>query len=90
MSEEHHFKEPDQRQQPLAGHINRLPLESVELLQVRGDEAKIHNSNKSSAEDTYIAGSKLALVMVALCASMFLVALVSYLLLSKTKVRYNL
>lgn len=61
-----------------ADHIVNGPSsETHELKQTDRTAAKSEATGSSSAETTYVAGSKLLLIMVALCATMFLVALVS-------------
>lgn len=61
-----------------ADHIINGPSpETHELKQTNGTDTKSEATGSSPAEATYVAGSKLVLIMVALCATMFLVALVS-------------
>lgn len=48
-----------------------------ELKQTKDTATEKEAADSSPADGTYAAGSKLALIVIALCASMFLVALVS-------------
>lgn len=74
-----------------ADHIVNGPSpETHEPKHTNGTAAKSEATGGSSAEAKYVAGSKLLLIMVALCATMFLVALVSLDTVSGEKKQWGL
>lgn len=70
--------ESSNNRQLSASHTNGPSLGTHELKPTEETATKKETSGSSTAEETHTAGSKLLLIMVALSASMFLVALVSF------------